>query len=69
MDELIFEVREADDGGYRARALGVDIFTQGETWEELRLKVREAVDCHFGPGEDAPKLVRLHFVKDEVLAL
>jgi predicted RNase H-like HicB family nuclease len=49
--ELIFEVREAEEGGYFARALGHSIFTQGETWEELRGNVLEAATLHF---EDAP---------------
>ena len=71
MTEIIFEVREDEvDGGYVATALGHAIATQGETMEELRQMVREAVHCHFGdgvPGE-MPGLIRLHFVRDEVLA-
>ncbi|MFD3004150.1 MULTISPECIES: type II toxin-antitoxin system HicB family antitoxin [Thermus] len=65
--ELIFLVEEADEGGYVARALGEGIFTQGETWEELKEMVRDAVRCHFPEGE-APKIIRLHFVREEVLA-
>ena len=69
--EIIFEVREDEaDGGYTAAALGHDIFTEGETLDELRKNVREAVQCHFGddvPGP-APGVIRLHFVQDEVLA-
>ena len=49
--ELIFEIRDADEGGYTARALGHSIFTEGDTWEELRGNVLEAVSLHF---EDAP---------------
>jgi hypothetical protein len=67
MDELIFEVREADEGGYTARALGEPIFTQAETMPELREMVRDAVACHFEPGE-APRVLRLHFTRDEVIA-
>ena len=70
--EIIFEVREDEaDGGYVATALGHAIATQGETIEELRSMVRDAVQCHFGdgvPGE-MPKIIRLHFVRDEVLAM
>lgn len=66
--ELIFEVHEEEiDGGYTARALGYSIFTQAETLEELRHNVREAVDCHFDESMPAPKIIRLHFVRDEVL--
>jgi hypothetical protein len=53
-------------GGYTARALGCAIFTQGETIEELRQMVRDAVNCHF-EKEHKPKLIRLHMVKDEVI--
>ena len=67
--EIIFEVREDEaDGGYIAQALGHGIHTQAETLEELREMVREAVDCHFDETMDAPKIIRLHFVRDEVLA-
>lgn len=70
--EVIFEVREDEaDGGYTATALGHDVFTQGETLAELRTNVREAVQCHFGDGVPGPlpELIRLHFVRDEVLAM
>ena len=47
VSEIIFEVREAEEGGLWARALGYSIFTQGEDWDELRRMVRDAVACHF----------------------
>lgn len=65
--EIIFEVTEAAEGGYDARALGYSIFTQAENWHELKLMVRDAVSCHF--DDDAPKVIRLHLVRDEVIAL
>jgi predicted RNase H-like HicB family nuclease len=69
MTEIIFDVREDDvDGGYNASALGVGIHTQGDTLEELRANVREAVDCYFDETMEAPKVIRLHFVRDEILA-
>ena len=69
MKEIIFEVREDEvDGGYNAIALGHAIATQGDTLEELRANVKEAVDCYFDETMDAPKVIRLHFVRDEVLA-
>lgn len=64
--EIIFSVQESPEGGYEAQALGHDIFTQGETLEELREMVRDAVKCHFDEGS-APSVIRLHFVKDEVM--
>jgi predicted RNase H-like HicB family nuclease len=67
--ELIFEVREAEEGGYIARALGYAIFTEAETWEELRDNVREAASLHFEDESERPKLIQLHFVKDELIAL
>ena len=66
--EIIFEVTEAAEGGYCARALGYGINTQAETVEELRQMVRDAVECYFDSPENAPKIIRLHFVRDEVLA-
>ena len=66
MNELIFVVEDAAEGGYSARALGVSIFTQADTLDELRSNVREAVACHFEEGQ-GPKVIRLHFVRDEVL--
>lgn len=68
MTEIIFEVREDEvDGGYTASALGFGIHTEAESMDELRANVREAVDCYFDETEPAPKLIRLHFVRDEVL--
>jgi hypothetical protein len=67
MNELIFLVEEAPEGGYTARALGQSIFTEADTLEELRVNVRDAVQCHFDDGK-APKVIRLHFVREEVLA-
>ena len=70
MSEIIFEVNEDEiDGGYSASALGCGIHTQAETIEELRRNVREAVDCYFDGAMKRPGLIRLHFVRDEVLAL
>lgn len=66
--EIIFEVTEAAEGGFDARALGHSIFTQGEDWADLKKMVREAVLCHFGEGV-AQRVVRLHFVKDEAIAV
>ena len=69
MSEIIFEVREDEvDGGYTASALGYGIHTQGETLEELRAMVRDAVGCYFDEATETPKIIRLHFVRDEVLA-
>ena len=68
--EIIFEVSEDEiDGGYSASALGYSIHTQGDTIEELRENVKEAVECHFDETERRPVFVRLHFVRDEVLAV
>lgn len=68
MNELIFEVEEAPEGGYTARALGASIFTEADDLESLHDNVRDAVRCHFDEGE-APALIRLHFVRDELIAL
>jgi predicted RNase H-like HicB family nuclease len=65
--ELIFEVREAEEGGYTARAPGHSIFTEAETWEELRDNVREAASLHFEGAPAQPELIRLHLVKDDAI--
>lgn len=66
MSELIFLVEEAPEGGYITRALGQSIFTEADTLEELRTNIREAVECHYDEGQ-APAVLRLHFVREEVL--
>jgi hypothetical protein len=68
MSELIFMVEEAPEGGFVARALGESIFTEADTIAELPSKVRDAVRCHFEEGK-APKIVRLHHVREEVIAV
>ena len=66
--EIIFEVSEDElDGGYSASALGFGIHTEGDTLDELRRNVREAVDCYFDDSMTRPRLIRLHYVRDEVL--
>ena len=69
MTEIVFQVEEDPDGGLTARAIGESIFAEAETAEELREQVRDAVACHFEDPQTRPKLVRLHFVRDEVIAL
>jgi predicted RNase H-like HicB family nuclease len=69
MTEIIFEVREDEaDGGYTASALGYGIHTQAETLDELRTMVKDAVNCYFDDSMQSPKIIRLHFVREEVLA-
>ena len=67
--ELIFEVRDAEEGGFHARALGHAIFTEADTWEQLRTNVLEAVALHFEDAPARPRLVQLHYVKDELIPL
>ncbi len=65
--EIIFEVQESPEGGFEARALGHSIFTEAGTLEKLKAEVRDAVRCHFDP-DGAPRVIRLHLVKDEVIS-
>jgi hypothetical protein len=67
MTEIIFVVEAAVEGGFTARALGESIVTQADSLADLHERVRDAVRCHFDEGH-APKLIRLHFVRDEVIA-
>jgi hypothetical protein len=65
--EIIFVVEDAPEGGFIARAVGESLFTQAESLEQLRVEVRDAVRCHFDEAA-APSMIRLHFVRDEVIA-
>ncbi len=64
--EIIFEVREAEEGGYWAKALGVNIFTQGDDWEDLKAMLKDAVHCYFGDAPEQPKVIRILFMREEV---
>ncbi len=66
--ELVFVVEEALEGGYTARALGESIFTEADDLAGLHERIREAVRCHFDKGK-CPRVVQLHFVRDEQLAV
>lgn len=68
MNEIIFMVQEPPEGGFAAEALGYPIFTVAENLEELNEMVRDAVICHF-EEETRPKIIRLHFVREEVIAV
>ena len=68
MQEILSVVEEAEDGSYRASAAAAAIHTEADTLAELHQEIRDAVLCHFDPGE-APPLIRLHHVRQELLAL
>ena len=67
MNEVIFVVEEAPEGGFTARALGTSIFTEADTVAEIQEQVRDAVRCHFDEGQ-RPKVIRLHYVRDELIS-
>ena len=66
MEEIIFIVEESEEGGFTARALGNSLFTEADTYIELREAVKDAVKCHF--DDDKQYIIRLHLVKEEVFA-
>jgi len=66
--EIIFVVNESEEGGYEAKALDYSIYTEGDTIEELKEMIKDAVKCHFG-DDSLPEIINLHIVKDEVLTL
>ena len=68
MAEILFVVEEAPEGGYIAHALGFSIYTEADTWEELKTAVQDAVQCHFEEN-NKPRLIRLHYLREEVLAV
>ncbi len=67
MIEIVFLVEDDLDGGYTAKALGESIFTQADDLDSLKKMIRDAVDCHF-TEDQKPKVIRLHIVRDEVIA-
>lgn len=69
MTELIFLVEEAPEGGYTARAVGESIFTEADDLSALEQNVREAVHCHFDDDTERPRIVRLHFTREEVISV
>ncbi|MBW4420043.1 MAG: 2-oxoisovalerate dehydrogenase [Myxacorys californica WJT36-NPBG1] len=68
MSEVVFLIEDAPEGGYIARALGESIFTEADDLDRLREEIRDAVRCHFPNEQTRPKLIRLHFIRDEVIA-
>lgn len=66
MEEIIFLVEESEEGGYIAKGVGISIFTEADSMEQLRDAVKDAVRCHF--DDNNKRLIRLHWVKDEVFA-
>jgi hypothetical protein len=64
MDEIFFIVTLAPEGGYTAQALGYPIFTEADTWADLKTQTQDAVACHF---EQPPRLIRLHLVQEEIV--
>lgn len=68
MNEILFLVEDAPEGGYTARALGESIFTEADDIEALHVRVRDAVRCHFDEGKE-PRMIRLHFTREEVIAV
>ena len=67
MNEIIFLIENAVEGGFTARALSESVLTEADDIDTLKANIREAVDCHF-ETEKKPRLIRLHFVSEEVMA-
>ncbi len=67
MNEIIFLIEDDPEGGYNAQALGHSIYTDGETVEELKENITDALSCHFDNLQDIPQVIRLHFVREEIL--
>jgi len=66
-NELIFEVTQENDGGFTAECLTENIFTQADTWAELRKNALDAVTAFYF-DKTAPSVIRLHMVRDEVFS-
>jgi hypothetical protein len=68
MAEILFLVEDAPESGFTAKALGYSIYTEADTWDELKLAIQDALECHFEEGTK-PKVVRLHYLREEVMAV
>jgi dephospho-CoA kinase len=68
MNEIIFIVEEAPEGGFTAKALGESIFTEADSMKELKEMIKDSIRCHF-EGINIPKVIRLHFVKEETISM
>lgn len=68
VNEIIFLIEDDPEGGYSAKALGYSIYTQGQSKEELKKNITDAINCHFDQPEEIPKVVRLHYVHEEMFA-
>ena len=68
MAEIVFLVEEAPEGGFTARALGYSIYTEADTWNDLKTAIQDALACHFDEGQK-PRVVRMHYLKEEVIAV
>jgi len=69
MTEIIFLVEDDPEGGYTARAVGASIFTEADDVDQLREMIRDAVRCHVPDEDERPRVIRLHWIRDEVMAL
>jgi hypothetical protein len=68
MTEIHFIVEDAPEGGYLARALGADIFTEADDLPNLHVQIRDALRCHFDSDQERPRVIRLHITREEVIA-
>ena len=68
MEEIIFLVQDSPEGGFEAKALGESIFCEGDTIDELKVNLVDAVKCHF-ESDNLPKIIRLHITKDELITV
>ena len=68
VNEIIFLIEDDPEGGYSAKAFGHSIYTQGQSKEELKRNISDAMECHFDKPAEIPKVVRLHYVHEEMFA-
>jgi len=68
MTDIYFLVEEAPEGGYIAKALGYSIFTEADTWDELKSAIQDALTSHFEEGQK-PRIVHMHYLREEVIAV
>ena len=69
MKELLFLIHDAEEGGYYAEAIGVSIFAEGDTFDELKTNIKSGIECYYENENIVLAFAHLHFAKDEIMAL
>lgn len=51
MEAVKFMVNPAEEGGYRAEAIGLGIFAEGDTIDDLEQNILSGISCYYDDNE------------------